>query len=58
MNREAAIREDPGSLDRADKAAWREEEGWCSPQEAAGLLALDQAPPRFALVDSEPETIP
>ncbi len=52
MNREIATLADQDALDRADKAAWREQEGWCTPREAADILASDKGP-RFELVETE-----
>jgi hypothetical protein len=57
MNREFAILADQDRLDRAEKEAWREQEGWCSPREVRNILAVDKGP-RFELVESEDETIP
>ena len=57
MNREAVIPADQDSKDRLEKAAWREQKGWCSPQEASDILAIDQGP-RFELIEPGPETIP
>jgi hypothetical protein len=57
MNDEIFIPSNQDALDRAEKAAWRELEGWCSPQEATNILAVDKGP-RFTLNESEAETIP
>ena len=57
MNPQVSIFADQDVLDRAEKTAWREQEGWCSPQEATDILAVDKGP-RFELVESEAETIP
>jgi hypothetical protein len=57
MNREVVTSANRDALERAEKTAWREQEGWCSPQEATNILAIDKGP-RFELVEAEPETIP
>lgn len=57
MNRSVAIPPDQETLDRTDKTAWREQEGWCSFQEATDILAVDKGP-QFELVESEVETVP
>ncbi|MCE0482989.1 MAG: hypothetical protein LV479_01980 [Methylacidiphilales bacterium] len=57
MNRDVVIPANQDALDRAEKAAWREQEGWCSPQEATEILAVGKGP-RFELIESEAETIP
>jgi len=57
MNREVVIPANQDALDRAEKTVWREQEGWCSPQEAMDILTVDKGP-RFELIESEAETIP
>jgi hypothetical protein len=57
MSDEVVIPANQDALDRAEKAAWREQEGWCSPQEATNILAVDKGP-RFTLNELEAETIP
>ena len=44
--------EDQDAADRADKEAWREREGWASPEEAALTLSGNDGA-HFELVEDE-----